>query len=252
MEGVSDRTARSRLTRGRRKRSWSRSARGWPRIDGDDRGRQRSLAQRHWRRQRSHGAAARKGSPTPRLPKGRRSGSPCREEPKLDLRRQAQANRGRIAERRSGATQENCASIRGSGRESALVSRPDVPGSTCGVDTAKVVCSVVERFTGARVGSRLQKSVRSIFPELQRGEPQGKPRERGVARAFGSSPGRGRVDGSGRKGARGFRANVTGTARLSTRPQGRGSNRWKASWARPASPLTGWHRAGSWHRDRVP
>jgi hypothetical protein len=35
------------------------------------------------------------------------------------------------------------------------------------------------------------------------------------------------------KGCEERRANVTGIARLFPRPQGRGSNRWKASWARP-------------------
>jgi hypothetical protein len=48
--------------------------------------------------------------------------------------------------------------------------------------TAKVSCPEIERSTSARVVCRLQKSVRSIFSSLDRGEPRGKPRRRGVAR----------------------------------------------------------------------
>ena len=48
--------------------------------------------------------------------------------------------------------------------------------------TAKASRSEIGRSTSARVVCRLQKSVRSIFSSLNRGEPRGKPRRRGVAR----------------------------------------------------------------------
>jgi hypothetical protein len=43
--------------------------------------------------------------------------------------------------------------------------------------TAKASCPETERSTGARVVCRLQKSVRSIFFSLDRGEPRGEPRK---------------------------------------------------------------------------
>jgi hypothetical protein len=48
--------------------------------------------------------------------------------------------------------------------------------------TAKASCPEIDRSTSVRVVCRLQKSVRSIFFSLDRGEPRGKPRKRGVAR----------------------------------------------------------------------
>jgi hypothetical protein len=139
--------------------------------------------------------------------KGREAVTPCREQPKLDLRRQASGQLGsdcrKVVRRRAGEPPVE---------PGASCPRYGEMGSTCGVDAAKAACPVTERLSGARVVSRLQKSVRSIFPELQRGAPRGKPRERGVARTFGSSPGRGRVAGFGRKGARGLSRTVTGTA----------------------------------------
>jgi hypothetical protein len=122
-------------------------------------------------------------------------------------------------------------------------------GRTCVVDAAKAACSVIERCPGARVVSRLQKSVRSIFPELQQGEPRGKPRVRGVAQTQGSFLDE--AESLGRaKGCEELVANVTGTgntlrspARLRIEPtEG-------VLGPRPAASLTRWWRAGPWHRD---
>jgi hypothetical protein len=199
----------------------------------DDRGRQRSLAQHHRRRKRSDGAAARKGSPTQRSSKGFRGGSPCREEPKLDLRRQAQANRGRIAARRSGATQENRSSGRGSGARKRGRTFAPMEGKHLRGRRGE------SRVLGSRAirGCSCRESVAEVgekhLPLAPRGEPRGKPRGRGVARAFWLVPRTRPSRWVRAKGCEERRANVTGIARLLTRPQGRGSNRWKASWARP-------------------
>ena len=162
MEGVSVRLIPVSLTRERVRRVWSSNLPG----------------NREWRGRHETSEVTRTASSeTTTLPwrgrptratrrraaqKWRQDGSPCREEPKLDLRRQASGQPGsdcrKVVRRRAGEPLvENGASC----------PAHDALGSTCGVDAAKVACSVVEQFTGARVVSRLQKSVRSIFPELQ-------------------------------------------------------------------------------------
>lgn len=189
------------LTRGRWKRSWSRELAGNRRPTGRQGTSEVTRAAPSEKKTLRWGGRPARAARRLVSRKGD-AGGPCvARNRSWSCAVKRQANRGRIAARWSGATQENCASIVARGRASERGSRR-CTGKTCGVDAAKVACSVVERFTGARVVSRLQKSVRSIFPDLQRGEPQGKPRESGVARTLGSSPGRGRVEGSGRKGAR--------------------------------------------------
>jgi len=75
---------------------------------------------------------------------------------KLVLRRQAQVSRGRIAARWFGVARKNRAESTPLGKDPA-------------VDAAQVARPEVERSTGARVGSRLQKSVRGIFVAADEG-----------------------------------------------------------------------------------
>ena len=125
---------------------------------GVDRGRQRSVAQLHRRRKRSGGAGTRERAPRRFAPReGTRR--QYRAEPDQSWSRavKREANRGRIVERWSGAMQDERSLAFG-------VSAPGTAsGRACGVSATQVVRSVIERFTGARIVSRLQKSVRSIF-----------------------------------------------------------------------------------------
>jgi hypothetical protein len=121
----------------------------------DDRGRQRKLARPHRRRQHSGGVGApTKGTPTQRAPRGDAAAHRVASDRSWTCAVKRQANRGRIAARRSGAT--------GGGR-------PSRAGSSPGVGAAKAACSVVERSTGTRVVSRLQRSVRSILHAFTEG-----------------------------------------------------------------------------------
>jgi hypothetical protein len=109
------------------------------------------------------------------------------------------------------------------GRYSGLRLRVPARGRACGVSATQVVRSVIERFSGARIVSRLQRSVRSIFPvPPRRAERQTKAvRDSAIRRRVRDE---GESIESGNKGARTLRANVKGIARLFARPQGRESS----------------------------
>jgi len=184
---------------------------------GGDRRRQRSVAQRHRRRQRSDGAGTPRGRPDASLLERGRCGSPCRDRPKLVPRRQARVQPGsdcrKMVRRHTGTTLV----------EFGVSASGPASGKACGVGAMKVARSVIERFTGARIVGRLQKSVRSIFSALPRGA------ERQTEAAWDSASrrhvlGEGESNESGNKGARSFARTVTGTASLFARPQGRESS----------------------------
>jgi hypothetical protein len=188
------------------------------------------------------GRPAREGGPTPRSPRGDAGGKKCRNDRSWTyaVKREAQPGSDcrKVVRRHAGQSRDRCwaHALQRSG------------GSLRGRRSASCVLGN-RAISGARVGSRLQKSGRSTFFELQPGEPRGKPRERGVARVGCSS-----LDGDEwiepeRQGCEVHRANVKVNARLFARPQGRESNRWKASWAQAGVTLTGWRQVGSWYRD---
>jgi hypothetical protein len=164
MEGVSDREARSPLTRGRGNRSWSSKARGQPRIGGttgDVRGHSRSTTgEENAPMGRPPARAARRNEARKgfeadhRVARNRSWICAVKRRPTgVGLPQGGPAPRRRTAHR-----------VGARARESAVGLSHRWKGSTCEVDAARVACSVVERFVGARVVSRLQKSVRSIFP----------------------------------------------------------------------------------------
>jgi hypothetical protein len=184
-----------------------------------------------------------RATPALRRPKGRRGCHGVAREPKLDLTPSSVRPTG------VGLLKGGLAPRRRTTRQLGPRAHVGESGRTCVVDAVKAACSVIERCSGARVVSRLQKSVRSIFPELQRGEPRGKPRARGVAQTRGSSLDEAESMGPA-KGCEELVANVTGTgntprstARLGIEPtEG-------VLGPRPAASLTRWWRARPWHRD---
>lgn len=198
MEGVPGRTKSFALTGGRWKRSWS-SATRETEPGGDDRGRQRSVAQLHRRRQRSGGAGTPTGAPT----------SPSSREEEAagnTVSRQTEAGPAPSSARPTGVglSQDGPAPRRTNvGPGSGFRLRIGANGRACGVGTTQVVRSVIERFSGARIVGRLQKSVRSIFPALPRGAERQTEAERDSAsrrRALDE----GASSESGNKGARSF------------------------------------------------
>jgi len=156
----------------------------------------------------------------------------CREEPKLVLRRQASGQPGsdcrKVVRRHAGELRID----RGSGsRKRTRVT------AMCGKDLRGRRGE--SRVLGSRAihGCSCRKSVAEVGEEhLPRSPTRGAARqtegERGstdLGLVSWTRPSR----GVRAKGCEERRANVTGIARLFPRPQGRGSNRWKASWARP-------------------
>jgi len=143
----------SSLTRGRRKRSWllesvrvSGLLRG---ATGSVRGRTSASCMAEKARPRWY---RRKAAPGSAL--AERRTETCTDRPKLEARRQARAQPRRITARWSGVAREN--SALGSGKHPAA-------------SAARAVRPEVERSTGARVVSRLQRSVRSTFSAPSRG-----------------------------------------------------------------------------------
>lgn len=152
-----------------------------------------------------------KSAPTSRSSREDPTVEPCRDRPKLVPRRQVRGQPGsdcrKMVRRHAGRT---LVGIRGFGFE------PPATGRACGVGMTQVVRSVIERFTGARIVSRLQRSVRSIFPALPRRAERQTEAERDSANRR-RVPGRGRVERVGQQGCEELRENVIGTARLFAR-----------------------------------
>jgi len=194
----------SSLTRGRRKRSWLlESVRVFRIAAGRDRERQRSdVSLVHGRKSQAEVVPPEGGARHPPSRKARRSRARIGRSWRRAVKRAP--SRGWIAARWSGVAREN--PTLGSGKNPA-------------VGAAQAARPEVERSTGARVVSRLQRSVRSIFS----GPSRGAARQTEIAR---SSAERRRaltrrVRPLRANGCEDSRANVTGNAGGFTRSQDR-------------------------------
>lgn len=122
----------------------------------------------------------------------------CRDRLKLALRRQARGQPGldcrKMVQRHAERTLVTSSGFR---------LRAAASGRACGVSATQVVRSVIERFTGARIVGRLQKSVRSIFPALPRGAERQTEAERDSASRR-HVPDEDGSSESGNKGAKSF------------------------------------------------
>ena len=144
------------LTRRRWQRSWLLAKLGFPSGAGRDRERQRSIVSSACGRKHRGGEAPPSGGRPVLPPNGEGGAVPI--GPKLESRAVKRGpSRGWVVERRSGA-----ALVRSISTASAVMKSHEAVGA------AQAARPEVERFASARAVSRLQRSVRSIFPARAR------------------------------------------------------------------------------------
>jgi len=196
----------SSLTRGRRKRSWFlESVRGSTlrEATGRDRERQRSdVSLAHGRKSHAEVASPGGGARICPSPKGEQRRVRIGRSWRRAVKRAP--SRGRIVARRSGIARKN--PTLGSGKNPAD-------------SAARAARPEVERSTGARVDSRLQRSERGIFSAPSRGAARQTEVARSSTMRRRVSTGRARTHRA--KGCEDFRANVTGNAEGFARSQDR-------------------------------